>query len=69
MKISKNFAVELTAFHFVRQLDDGIDFFNFECQADWYRGDHNPRFLTMLTILNFKIFEFMIYNVNHIKED
>jgi hypothetical protein len=44
---------------------DGLDMIEFHMQWDRYKADHNPRFHIILIILNFVIFEFEIYNVNH----
>lgn len=64
-KLSKNFALSISGLHKIRDLTDGVDFFEFLCNLDLYEGDHNPSFQIMLEVLNIKIFELMIYNVNH----
>ena len=65
-KIFKNYALGLSGLHGLRSFRDGISFLEFICNLDLFAGDHNPHFRVMLVILNFKIFEFEIYNVNHI---
>ncbi len=65
-KIGKNYAWELSSFHWYREFDDGIDFLTFEMQIDWFKGDHNPRFHIMFVIMNFNIFDFEIHNINHL---
>ena len=64
-KITKNFAFEFSSFHKLRMFKDGISFCEFNINLDLYEDDHNPKFGIFLNILNFKIFEFNIYNVNH----
>lgn len=67
-KITKNFAWELSLFHLIRKFLDGISWLNFQVESDWFEGDHNPQFEVILIILNVVIFEFRIYNVNHVEE-
>ena len=64
-KISKNYAFEISAFHMIRSFKDGISFFQFDVCLDLYSGDHNPKFHIVLIILNIKVFETDIYNINH----
>lgn len=68
-KISKNFAFELNMFYKIRNYNDGITFINYEVNTDFYKGDHNPKFVINFEVLNFIIFEFKIYNVNHCDND
>ena len=68
-KISKNYAFEMSSLHFVRSFKDGVTFFSYEIDSDFYKADHNPKFGAMLVILNFVIFEFRIYNVNHVDKE
>lgn len=65
-KISKNYAIELSCFHFLRKFSDGISFAEFDINLDLFKSDHNPKFKIILIMLNFKIFEFEVYNVNHV---
>jgi hypothetical protein len=67
-KLSEDSAMELSGFHKIRAFSDGIDYFKFDMTSDWFVGDHNPQFGIVLTIMNFVIFEFRIYNVNHVRE-
>lgn len=66
--LGKNYAWELALFHKFRSFKDGITFLEFQLETDWYRGDHNPRGVFALRILNFTIFEFEIYNRNHAED-
>lgn len=65
-KISKNYAWELAFFYVIRKFKDGINFVNFESQIDLYKSDHNPHISARLIVLNVLVFEFGIYNVNHV---
>lgn len=64
--LSKNYDLELTVLNPIRKLSDGVTFYSFVIDSDWYQGDHNPQFSIRLIILNVMILEFMIYNINHI---
>jgi hypothetical protein len=68
-RLTKNFAWELAYFNFIRKFSDGITFFNFLIDFDLFKEDHNPQFRICLTVLNTVIFEFQIYNTNHIPEE
>jgi len=68
-KLSKNFAWELGFLYKLRDFSDGIDFFDLKINYDRFKGDHNPQFGVCLVIMNFLIFQFEIYNVNHVLED
>jgi hypothetical protein len=65
-KISKNFAFEFAFFHKFRNYSDGVTFFNIVFDMDLYHGDHNPKGMFALYLFNITIFEFSIYNVNHV---
>jgi hypothetical protein len=65
--INKDFAWELSGLHNIRKFHDGVSWFEFSINSDWYKGDHNPQFNMMLIILNFKIFEFVIHNIHHVE--
>jgi hypothetical protein len=67
-KLTKNFAFELSGLYFFRKFSDGINWIEFLIDSDFYEGDHNPQFGIKLIILNFIIFDFRVYNVNH-RED
>ena len=65
-KISKKYAIDVSCFHLIRNFKDGISFCQFSVNLDLYEADHNPQFKILLIILNFKLFEFEIYNINHV---
>lgn len=59
--------MDLSGLHFIRSFLDGITFLEPKINLDLYRGDHNPKLEISLIVLNFKIFEINIYNVNHVE--
>jgi len=65
MKLSKNYAIELSLFNIVRDFSDGISFFEFEINLDLFDEDHKPSFDIFLIIFNCMIFQLWIYNINH----
>jgi hypothetical protein len=64
--IGNDYAWELDLFYKLRDFKDGISFFELVVNWDKYMGDHNPQFTFSLMLFNFKIWEFIIYNVWHI---
>jgi hypothetical protein len=38
--ISKNFAIEISLFHKLRIISDGVTFFNLDICLDLYKGEH-----------------------------
>jgi hypothetical protein len=68
-RITKNYFFEADILRKIRSFSDGISFLEFEFNVDFYRGDHNPKGRIMLVVLNFKVFEFEIYNINHVEEE
>jgi len=67
-KVSKKYVMCLSGFHMIRKFKDGISFFEFVINHDLFKGDHNPHFRIMLIFLNFKVFEFEVYNIYHKEE-
>ena len=65
LKLSKNYALDLSCLHIIRELNDGLTYFEAKINYDKYIGDHNPSITIILIILNLKIFEINTYNVNH----
>ena len=53
-------------FHRIRTWSDGITFVELMINLDTFIGDHNPQFKFGLIVLNHVVFEFNIYNVNHV---
>lgn len=64
-KINEDYAWELSALHNYRPFKDGLEFFSFIINWDRFLADHTPAFQILLSILNYKIFEFNIYYVWH----
>jgi hypothetical protein len=67
-KISKNFAFEVSLLHKIRDSKDGITFFNANVNLDLFAADHCPKFDFIFIIMNIKILEIEVYNVNHVKK-
>ena len=65
IKLNKKYAFDCLFFHLRRAFKDDIDFFELKLGVDLYEGDHNPQWQFYLIILNFTIFEFVIYNMFH----
>ncbi len=66
--VFSNYAWEFSGLRFVRSFSDGLIFFEPRINLDRYRGDHSPKFEIYLILFNFMIFEFSIYNLNHIED-
>jgi len=66
---------EVTLFHKLRELADGITFFELIVNTDFFDNQdsidqHNPKLTFRLIVLNYAIFEVVIYNAAEpIKED
>ena len=67
--INEDYAMELTLFHNYRSLSDGLSVVEFDCNFDWYHGDHCPKFDLSLRMFNWTIFEFNIYNRHHVEDE
>lgn len=50
--ITKNYNFEAQFFGLVRELKDGITFFEFKVNLDRYKGNHSPAFQLELTVFN-----------------
>jgi len=68
LRLSKNYAIDWSFLRKIRNFSDGISFFEFNCNLDLYKSDHNPKINIHLMLINIMIFEFEIYNVNHVEE-
>lgn len=66
MQLTKKYALEIDLFRFIRQFKDGIDFGEFKLSIDFFKADHNPKFIFMVVLFNFKLIEITFYNVNHL---
>ncbi len=65
--INKNYGWEVSLFNKIRELSDGITFFEFELEINWDRHlvDHSPKGKIFLIILNYVIIEIGVYNIHH----
>jgi len=68
-KISKNYAFELVFLNFIGSYKGSIRFVSLDCEVDYYRCDHNPKFMFSFGLLNLNIIEFSVYNVNHVDDN
>ena len=67
--INEDYAMELMLLHRYRSLSDGLSVVDFDCNFDWYHGDHCPKFDLSLRLFNWTIFEFNIYNRHHVVDE
>jgi hypothetical protein len=67
-KITKNFAWELGFFYLLRDFKDGIDFIDIGICLDLFKNDHKPSFRVGFVLFNIMVFEFNVYNVNHMED-
>ena len=67
--INEDYAMELMLLHRYRDLSDGLSVVEFDCNFDWYHGDHCPKFDLSLRLFNWTIFEFNVYNRHHVEDD
>jgi len=63
--IGKNFSLEIALFNKIRAFSDGLTVCECKINADWYDGDHCPRYEFELIVLNTMILEIRVYNINH----
>ena len=66
IKINKKYALDILLFHFLRSFKDGLSLLNVDVGADWYKGDHNPKVILRVVLINVTIIEINIYNTGHI---
>lgn len=67
-KVLDNYYLDVCFLYKFRSYKDGITFFNLDIDLDLYKGDHNPKFKASLAILNYYLFDFVFYNINHYNE-
>ena len=67
--INDNYGWEFDLFRKNRDLKDGFTAVELKINLDRYPSDHNPRFEFSLTLCNFNIFDFSIYNVWHLEHE
>ena len=66
--MKKKMKIGLSTLYKLRDYSDGITFFDFKINLDLYEDDHKPYFEIQLTVLNFMIFHFEIYNMYHLED-
>jgi len=66
--VSKNYAIEIAGFYFVRNFKDGITILSPTINLDLYESDHSPRFEIQIVIMNFLVCEFRYYYKFHREE-
>ncbi len=66
-KINGDYGWEITVFHKLRDLSDGVLFFDGKVNWDRYLGDHSPRFEIHLVMFNYTIIEVSVYYLHHRK--
>lgn len=66
-KISKKFVFEASFLNFVRSFKDGLTFLDLHLNLDLYEADHKPEAYVYLMFLNTILFDFRIYNINHVE--
>jgi len=57
-KINSDYGWEITVFHKIRNISDGIIFFEKKINLDRYLADHSPRFKFHVILFNYTIIEF-----------
>lgn len=68
-KINIDYGWELTIFHQIRKVSDGITIFEKKINWDRYLADHSPRFEFHVVILNYTIIEFNVFYLHHRDND
>ena len=61
------YSLDISLFRKVREYSDGISFLDGGIEWDRYEGDHKPSFKIWLLVCNIMVFEFEVYNINHVK--
>jgi len=64
-KINSDYGWEITVFHKIRNIADGIIFFEKKINWDRYLADHSPRFEFHVIVFNYVIIEINIYYLHH----
>jgi len=64
-KINSDYGWEITVFHKIRNISDGIIFFEKKINWDRYLEDHSPRFEFYVILFNYTIIEINIYYLHH----
>lgn len=64
-KISTDYGWEVTVFHKLRDMSDGVIFFDGKINWDSYLADHSPRLEIHLVMFNYTIIEANVYYLHH----
>jgi hypothetical protein len=67
-KINIDYGWEITVFHKIRNISDGIIFFEKKINWDRYLADHSPRFEIHVILFNYTIIEINIYYL-HLRDN
>jgi len=59
-KVSSDYGWEITVFHKIRDISDGVSIFDVKVNFDRYLADHSPRFEFHIVLLNYTIVEINI---------
>ena len=63
--INSDYGWEITVFHKIRNISDGIIFFEKRINLDRYLADHSPKFEFHVILFNYTIIEIDIYYLHH----
>ena len=64
-KVSGDYGGEVTVFHNLREISDGVVFLDGRVNWDRYPADHSPRFELHLIMFNYTIIEIGVYYLHH----
>ena len=64
-KVNDDYGWEVTVFHKIRNVSDGVSFFDMKVNWDRYFADHSPRFELCVVLFNYTIIEVNIYYLHH----
>lgn len=64
-QLNSDYGWEITLFHKIRNMSDGVSIFDFKINLDRYLADHSPRFEFHLVCFNYTLFEINIYYLHH----
>lgn len=64
-KISSDYGWEITVCYKVRNIADGVSFFDMIINWDRFLADHSPRFEFRIILLNWTVVEINIYYLHH----
>ena len=64
-KVNDDYGWELTVLHKIRNVSDGVSFFDMNVNWDRYLADHSPRAELHVVLFNYTIIEVDIYYLHH----